>query len=78
MTRRNRDSHEQRSMEIVKSFERNDSENDAVAVRASNNDSYAKGGNASLQKRWTSSEDSSRPYSQEIKTVCIRSIICIA
>ncbi|XP_032683010.1 uncharacterized protein LOC116849708 [Odontomachus brunneus] len=72
MTRRNRDSHEQRSMEIAKSFERNDSENDAVAVRAADNDSYAKGGSASLQKRWTSSEDSSRLYSQETKTNFLR------
>ncbi|EFN83130.1 hypothetical protein EAI_02985 [Harpegnathos saltator] len=71
MTHQNRSSCERRSAEIAKSFEHNDSENDTAAVRTDNNN-YVKDVNVSLQKRWTSSEDSTRPYNQETKISFLR------
>lgn len=69
MTRGNRTFCEQRSTTIDVPLEQNDSEDDP-SVHAVENDSYAKRGNT-LQKRWTSSEDSGRSYNREIKTVRI-------
>ncbi|XP_072747673.1 uncharacterized protein [Anoplolepis gracilipes] len=67
MTRGNRASRERRSTTIDEPLEQNDSEDDA-SVHAVENDSYVKRGNTPSQKRWTSSEDSGRPYNREIKT----------
>lgn len=65
MTRGSRASRERRSTAID---EQNDSEDEA-SVRAVEDDSYVKHGNTPSRKRWSSSEDSSRPYGREIKTV---------
>lgn len=65
MTRGSRAS--RRSTAIDEQLQQNDSEDEA-SVRAVQDDSYAKHGNTP-QKRWSSSEDSSRPYTREIKTV---------
>lgn len=69
MTRENRTFRERRSTTTDVPFEQNDSEDDP-SVHAMDNNSYVKRGNTP-QKRWTSSEDSGRPYNREIKTVCI-------
>lgn len=68
MTRGNRASRERGSTRVDEPPERNDSE-DASSARAIENEKYAKRSKTS-QKRWSSSEDSSRPYSRDIKTVC--------
>ncbi|GAB1859870.1 hypothetical protein CAJAP_01108 [Camponotus japonicus] len=66
MTRENRAFRERRSTTTDVPFEQNDSEDDP-SVHAMDNNSYVKRGNTP-QKRWTSSEDSGRPYNREIKT----------
>lgn len=70
MTRGNRASRKQMSVEIGKSL-RQDYSEDETFVRDMENDNYVKRASTSLQKQWTSSEDSGKPYNQEIKTVCI-------
>lgn len=72
MTRGNRTSRERKSMEIAEPLEQNDSE-DSVSVRNVENTNVKHGG-IPLQKRWTSSEDSSRSHSPDIKTVRIKRI----
>lgn len=67
MTRGSRASRERRSTAIDEQLEQNDSEDEA-SVRAAVDDSYVKHGTPS-RKRWSSSEDSSRPYGREIRTV---------
>lgn len=68
MTRGSRASRERRSTAIDEQLGQNDSEDEA-SVRAVEDNSYVKHGSALSQKRWSSSEDSSRPYGREIKTV---------
>ncbi|XP_011707602.1 PREDICTED: uncharacterized protein LOC105462595 [Wasmannia auropunctata] len=67
MSRGSRASRERRSTAIGEQLQRNDSEDEA-SVRGLENDSYVKRGSTPSQKRWTSSEDLSRPYGREIKT----------
>lgn len=70
MARGSRASRERRSTAIGERLQQNVSEDEA-SVRTVENDSYMKHGSTLSQKRWTSSEDSSRPYGREIKTVSI-------
>ncbi|XP_012227236.1 arginine/serine-rich coiled-coil protein 2 [Linepithema humile] len=67
MSRGNRAFRERGSTKIGEPPERNDSE-DASPARAVENEKYTKRSKTASQKRWSSSEDSSRPYSRDIKT----------
>ncbi|XP_011868184.1 PREDICTED: uncharacterized protein LOC105562175 isoform X2 [Vollenhovia emeryi] len=67
MTRGSRVSRERRSTAIDEQLQRNDSEDEA-SVRDMEHDSFAKRGGTPSQKRWSSSEESSRPYGREITT----------
>jgi len=69
MTRGSRASREQRTT-AIEQLQQNDSEDEA-SIRTVENDSHVKHGSTPSQKRWTSSEDSSRPYGREIKAVSI-------
>ncbi|XP_077269012.1 uncharacterized protein LOC143901012 [Temnothorax americanus] len=72
MTRGSRSSRERRSTAIGEQLEQNDSEDGASVRAVQENDSYVKHSNTPSQKRWSSSEDSSRPYSREIKPSFLR------
>lgn len=70
MIRESHTSRERRSTRITEPLEQDDTEGN-ISAQAVEKDGCAKRGSTPLQKQWTSSEDSSRPYSREIKTVCI-------
>ncbi|XP_028048154.1 uncharacterized protein LOC105833765 isoform X2 [Monomorium pharaonis] len=66
MSRGSQASHERRSTAIVERLQQSDSEDEAsVCVMK---DSYVKHDSTALHNQWTSSEDSSRTYDQEVKT----------
>jgi len=69
--RGSRSSRERRSAAISESLEQDDEDE---AIRAAMTNSHVRRGSMLSQKRWSSSEESNRPYSREIK---VRSLHCI-